>query len=164
MDLIFGSAPGLTASRLEIESGAAVDSAELVSEVEYSTDYAEQSVGSGLEVEDRAGDSWSASNGPIEDGDDSSQTAGGYSEDSYDYSADWDDDDDDAMENNRSSRNLKIEDVIATYESWLASKQEKEIEEEAKAFAIFCDLDGVLCDFEAGVQKIFKKKKTAGTD
>jgi hypothetical protein len=161
MDLIFGSAPGLSASRLETESGAAVDSPEPVSEVEYSVDYAELSVGSGLGGEVGDGDNWSVENWPVEDGD--AQTAAGSSEESYDYSADWDDDDDDTMESSRGSRNLKIEEVIATYDSWLASKQEKEIEEEAKAFVIFCDLDGVLCDFEAGVQKIFKKKKTAGT-
>lgn len=149
MDLIFGSSSGLSAALNSAESGALSDSAESVSEVEYSVDFAESGVDGGLE--DGYGDSWVAD-------DDSSQTG------SFDYSTDWDDDDDGAMESSRGSKNLKIEDVIATYDSWLASKQEKEVEEEAKAFVIFCDLDGVLCDFEAGVQKIFKKKKTAGTD
>jgi hypothetical protein len=162
MDLIFGSAPGLSASRLVAESGAAVDGPEPVSEVEYGADYVEESVGSGLGGERSDGNNWCAEIVPVEDN--IAQTTAGCSEESYDYSMDWDDDDDAAMDSSRSSRNLKIEDVIATYDSWLTSKQEKEIEEEAKAFVIFCDLDGVLCDFEAGVQKIFKKKKTAGTD
>lgn len=163
MDLIFGSAPGLTASLLEADTGPEVDSAEPVSEVENSIKYAEESVGSGLGVEGSDGDSWSAGYDPLENSDESAQTAASSFDESYGYSTDWDDDDDAIMENSRGSRNLKIEDVIASYDSWLASKQEKEIDEETKTFVIFCDLDGVLCDFEAGVQKIFKKKKTAGT-
>jgi uncharacterized protein (UPF0248 family) len=44
---------------------------------------------------------------------------------------------------------MKIETVIATYESWLATRNKEDIK-------IFCDLDGVLVDFEGGVKKLFK--------
>jgi hypothetical protein len=56
----------------------------------------------------------------------------------------------------------KIEDVISTYDHWISVKKEEQAQEETKQFVLFCDLDGVLVDFEAGVQKLFKKKKTSG--
>ena len=56
----------------------------------------------------------------------------------------------------------KIEEIISTYDSWISVKKEEMAQEETKQFVLFCDLDGVLVDFEAGVQKLFKKKKTSG--
>lgn len=56
----------------------------------------------------------------------------------------------------------KIEEVISTYDHWISVKKEEQAQEETKQFVLFCDLDGVLVDFEAGVQKLFKKKKTSG--
>jgi hypothetical protein len=56
----------------------------------------------------------------------------------------------------------KMEEVISTYDYWISVKKEEQAQEETKQFVLFCDLDGVLVDFEAGVQKLFKKKKTSG--
>ena len=56
----------------------------------------------------------------------------------------------------------KIEEVISSYDYWISVKKEEQTQEETKQFVLFCDLDGVLVDFEAGVQKLFKKKKTSG--
>ena len=84
------------------------------------------------------------------------------------YDDDDDDDDDDYYReadpalSSSSSSGIKIEEVIATYNSWLETKKEEKVLEETKQFVVFCDLDGVLVDFEAGVQKLFKKKKTSG--
>ena len=76
----------------------------------------------------------------------------------------YDDDDDDYYREVDLARSsgIKIEEVIATYDSWLETKKEEKVLEETKQFVVFCDLDGVLVDFEAGVQKLFKKKKTSG--
>ena len=90
-----------------------------------------------------------------------------YGDPSGKQAYDDDDDDDDYSDVDRarsisSSSGIKIEEVIATYNSWLATKKEEKVLEETKQFVVFCDLDGVLVDFEAGVQKLFKKKKTSG--
>jgi hypothetical protein len=53
---------------------------------------------------------------------------------------------------------MKIEDVIATYDEWLVQHREGQKKEDEKKHVIFCDLDGVLADFDAGVYRLFKKK------
>ena len=73
----------------------------------------------------------------------------------------WDDDEDD-NNTKKTKKNIRIEEVIATYDTWVRNRDLKEEEIKTKVIPIFCDLDGVLVDFEAGVQKIFKNKKTAG--
>ena len=45
-------------------------------------------------------------------------------------------------------KNLKIEDVISTYDSWLQCRNIIEEEIKTKIIPIFCDLDGVLGDFD----------------
>lgn len=48
----------------------------------------------------------------------------------------------------------KLEEVIAGYEDWVLSNAEKG----THVVQLYCDLDGVLADFDAGVLRIFKKK------
>jgi hypothetical protein len=89
------------------------------------------------------------------------------------YILDYDDDDDDftegdwsdQMNNENSSRSarklgdgMKIEDVIATYEDWLLQYKAAQKQLTERNQVIFCDLDGVLADFDAGVRTLFKKK------
>jgi hypothetical protein len=55
---------------------------------------------------------------------------------------------------------MKIEDVISTYDQWLDNTRaiaRAKVESSLKT-KVFCDLDGVLADFDAGVLKLFKKK------
>jgi hypothetical protein len=74
-----------------------------------------------------------------------------------------DEDNDNDNNNESKSKAIRIEEVISTYNIWLESRitKENEIIKKKRNMAIFCDLDGVLVDFEAGVQALFKKKKTA---
>jgi hypothetical protein len=58
------------------------------------------------------------------------------------------------------SDRMKIEDVITTYDQWLENTRaiaRAKVESSLKT-KVFCDLDGVLADFDAGVLKLFKKK------
>jgi len=49
----------------------------------------------------------------------------------------------------------KIEEVIASYDVW----EEEQIRAKGKTvFVLYCDLDGVLADFDAGVQRLFGKR------
>jgi len=48
----------------------------------------------------------------------------------------------------------KLEEVIGGYDEWYATEMEKKT---SVTFQIFCDLDGVLADFDAGVARLFGK-------
>ena len=162
MDLIFGSSPGLLAlANPGSDSGTNSDDSfesEILSELRDEKDMNEEIADQEMELgEDQSeGDSWDETGnrqGTIEDG------VSTYTDDAFDSTYDtWDDED----IKTKKSKNLKIEDVIETYSSWLKSRDLKMEEENTKTFFVFCDLDGVLVDFEAGVRKLFKNKKTAG--
>ena len=163
MDLIFGSSPGLLAlanprsdsevnfslssgseSWTEIERGSeeVVDLLEKEEGQEELVEEQEQAVGD--EIINQA----------------DTDGVSTYTDNAFDST--YDDWDDDMDINTKIRKNLKIEDVIATYDNWLISRDLKVEEKNAQTFHIFCDLDGVLVDFEAGVRKLFKNKKTAG--
>lgn len=163
MDLIFGSSPGLTAIALrgdEVEEGSGSDGEQegFDDDEEWSQD--EWFVSTDGESESGSVDDESVSSWEVSD----SRKAEVNTDESGDADGEWNVDLDvlSATPTIGSKRNLKIEDVIASYPAWLQSEREKVTAEEEKKYVIFCDLDGVLVDFEAGVQKIFKKKKTAG--
>ena len=170
MDLIFGSSPGLLAlaqgpeedlGSVNSEEGRAggvhgVGSEGLrAGEGEGEGEGLEGDVGSewGLKDSDNGSDS-SDSNG---DNDVDTDTDNGYIL-SDDDDLQWDDE-----EEITDKKNMKIEEVIATYDTWLLSRNTKVEIEKTRQFVVFCDLDGVLVDFEAGVKMLFKNKKTAGT-
>ena len=48
---------------------------------------------------------------------------------------------------------LKLDETIASYDEWL----DDEIQRSDVSYQLFCDLDGVLADFNDGVYRIFKK-------
>ena len=77
-----------------------------------------------------------------------------------------DDDDEDWDESDVISSaplGMTIYEVIASYNDWLATTQRIQTQQAtlSATVPIFCDLDGVLVDFDAGVQKLFKNKKAA---
>jgi len=49
---------------------------------------------------------------------------------------------------------FRLENVIANYDAWLTAKEEKESQSKS-TIHLFCDLDGVLADFDAGVVRLF---------
>ena len=163
MDLIFGSSPGLLAlanPRSDSEVDFSLSSgSESWTEIERGSeevvDLLEKEEGQEEQVEEQeqaVGDE--IINQADTDG------VSTYTDNAFDST--YDDWDDDMDINTKIRKNLKIEDVIATYDNWLISRDLKVEEKNAQTFYIFCDLDGVLVDFEAGVRKLFKNKKTAG--
>ena len=162
MDLIFGSSPGLLAlanpgSDSGIDSSDGLDSefhSQWTEEIKVNEDIEDKEIEVG--EDDSEGDTWNDNSNTytaVEDG------VSTYTDDAFYSTYDsWDDED----IKTKKRKNLKIEDVIETYSSWLKSRDLKLEEENTKSFFIFCDLDGVLVDFEAGVRKLFKNKKTAG--
>ena len=81
-----------------------------------------------------------------------------------------DDDDDDDWDDNSvhgvtttAPVGMTIYEVIASYDDWLITTQHIKSKQAtiSATVPIFCDLDGVLVDFDAGVQKLFKNKKAA---
>ena len=162
MDLIFGSSPGLLALAnpgLDSETNSDDDNqSEILSKWTDDKDMNDERAVPEIQLgEDQSDEnSWDeigSRQGTIEDG------VSTYTDDAFDSTYDsWDDED----IKTKKRKNLKIEDVIETYSSWLKSRDLKMEEESTKTFFVFCDLDGVLVDFEAGVRKLFKNKKTAG--
>ena len=162
MDLIFGSSPGLLALAnpgLDSETNSDDDNqseilSEWTDEKDMNEERADQEIELGEDqIDENSWDEIGSRQGTIEDG------VSTYTDDAFDSTYDtWDDED----IKTKKSKNLKIEDVIETYSSWLKSRDLKMEEESTKTFFVFCDLDGVLVDFEAGVRKLFKNKKTAG--
>jgi len=51
----------------------------------------------------------------------------------------------------------KIEKVIEEYNDWLDERERKQ-QKVGENIVLYCDLDGVLCDFEEGVRKLFGRK------
>jgi hypothetical protein len=52
---------------------------------------------------------------------------------------------------------LKIEEIISTYDEWFEEEM-KNIDLTMHNFNIYCDLDGVLADFDKGVFKLFNRR------
>ena len=101
---------------------------------------------------------------PIEDSERFQNNGVGSTDAIADMTLEFDDDDDDDffVENGESkeSSGVKLQEVIARYDQWLESRTEnmKVKEQEKIQLQLFCDLDGVLVDFNAGVKSIFRKK------
>ena len=186
MDLIFGSSPGLTAMAdpgydlesdvdLGPDSNSEFDYDKTVEWIDEGTggvgeevvvDEAEEGLDRGrdmVEGEDQLSNSAdSDSNSDSDSGEWEGVSTETYTDNSYDsVYGDWNDEDTD-LNSKKRKKNLRIEDVVATYDTWVRCRDIIEEEIKTKIIPIFCDLDGVLVDFEAGVQKIFKNKKTAG--
>jgi len=53
---------------------------------------------------------------------------------------------------------VRLEEAMNGYDDWLAARQEAQ-HNASKTIHIFCDLDGVLADFDQGVAQLFKGKK-----
>lgn len=53
----------------------------------------------------------------------------------------------------------KLDDVIAGHDDWLAAEAARRSHKRNPT--LFCDLDGVLCDFDLGVQRLFRGKRPA---
>ena len=87
----------------------------------------------------------------------------GVAEDDDSFLDDDDEDWDDSGVSSTASVGMTIYEVIASYDDWLAATQRIKTQQATRSATvpIFCDLDGVLVDFDAGVQKLFKNKKAA---
>lgn len=53
--------------------------------------------------------------------------------------------------------NERIETVVATYQEWETEMEAQRAQSMTNIY-VYCDLDGVLCDFDEGVRRVFGKK------
>lgn len=57
-----------------------------------------------------------------------------------------------------SAGGAKLDEALASHEAWAAEQQSSSLAAASAKVLLFCDLDGVLADFDAGCVRIFGKK------
>jgi len=171
MDLIFGSSPGLSSlSQPSVDTGDKSkliwDNRDKYNDYIYNEEIKKEGDEEEIKKDHNEENSNTDERTDMKDldsvlTDEDLNTDTGVQDEWSDDDAVWGEDDD--KENQSKSKAIRIEEVISTYDIWLESRiiKENEIIEKKRNMAVFCDLDGVLVDFEAGVQALFRKKKTA---